>query len=355
MDGAGIRDEYDIGLTYGGALDTQVVGAWNTADGAYVDKVGFYNLNSGYWRLDTNYDGRADLLDRACYFSHGGVGVPGRYRGGPSLLATFDQGTWIIDWDNSCSYSASVDRSFVFLDYWTGDVPVVGAFAENGYDRVGIFNDGNWYLDLNGDLSWGEGDSWFYFNPAPAGSIPVAGDFVGLGRAQAALYDPDASQLYIDANGNDAWDGPDIDQLVSVYGPSGARPFVGYFGQSARIPVSRDTIAFSSAGPISGWSCVQLLESSDPHTWDDNYLCSKTDLGLRWSSAGPIEDPSLRCTQITEPSDPDTWDDNYLCAPLSAPQFVWSSAGRVPGMYNCIQFLESADPYTWNDNYLCYN
>merc|ERR1711939_1174753 len=32
---------------------------------------------------------------------------------------------------------------------------------------------------------------------------------------------------------------------------------------------------------------------------------------MRWSSAGPIG--GMRCTQILESSDPDTWNDNYLC------------------------------------------
>ena len=30
---------------------------------------------------------------------------------------------------------------------------------------------------------------------------------------------------------------------------------------------------WSSAGPIRGMRCVQWLETADPHTWSDNYLC----------------------------------------------------------------------------------
>ena len=35
---------------------------------------------------------------------------------------------------------------------------------------------------------------------------------------------------------------------------------------------------WSSAGPRGqdqGYECVQIVESSDPHTWHDNYLCYK--------------------------------------------------------------------------------
>jgi hypothetical protein len=30
---------------------------------------------------------------------------------------------------------------------------------------------------------------------------------------------------------------------------------------------------WSSSGPIQGKSCIQIIEPSDPHTWQDNYLC----------------------------------------------------------------------------------
>ena len=66
-----------------------------------------------------------------------------------------------------------------------------------------------------------------------------------------------------------------------------------------------------------------------------------------------------RCTQIVESADPHTWNDNYLCIPwadLTSSSnryiFQWSSAGPIPGK-KCIQWHESADPHTWMDNYLC--
>jgi hypothetical protein len=72
---------------------------------------------------------------------------------------------------------------------------------------------------------------------------------------------------------------------------------------------------WSSAGPVPNMSCVQWLEASDPHTWNDNFLCSPTDYGVKWSFAGPIA--GLNCTKIEEPAEPllEAWTDNYLCAP----------------------------------------
>jgi serine protease len=124
--------------------------------------------------------------------------------------------------------------------------------------------------------------------------------------------------------------------------------------QAIQTLQGRPALSWSSSGPIAGRYCTQVHESADPHTWNDNYLCSTVDYGIRWSSAGAIA--GMRCTQISEPSEPakHTWNDNYLCVPTgSSLYFSWSSAGPIAGR-QCTQIHESADPHDWYDNYLCY-
>lgn len=111
---------------------------------------------------------------------------------------------------------------------------------------------------------------------------------------------------------------------------------------------------WNCSGAIAGMTCTQINESSDPHTWTDNYFCSDIARGLRWSNAGPID--GMTCTQITEGSEPaaHTWNDNFLCAPTWLPyRFRWSSAGPIAGL-QCIAWNEPGDPHTWNDNFLCW-
>ncbi len=113
---------------------------------------------------------------------------------------------------------------------------------------------------------------------------------------------------------------------------------------------------WSYAGTISGKTCVNFWEGADPHTWGDNYLCSKDNLNIQWSPAGPIN--NMRCTQINESANPPehTWADNYLCVPHDSPIFFsWSSDGPVAGK-ECLQINEPAEPpaHTWEDNWLCY-
>ena len=112
-------------------------------------------------------------------------------------------------------------------------------------------------------------------------------------------------------------------------------------------------LAWSSAGPMPGRVCTQILEVADPHTWSDNYLCADRDYGFRWSSAGPIS--GMACTAIIELADPHTWNDNFLCLPSGAGiEIAWSSAGPVAGFSDCVHMHEAADPHTWDDNFLCY-
>jgi len=62
------------------------------------------------------------------------------------------------------------------------------------------------------------------------------------------------------------------------------------------------SLSWSFAGPLSGRQCTRILESSDPATWDDHYLCSTENYGFAWSGVGPIG--GMRCTQIVESMEP---------------------------------------------------
>lgn len=138
-------------------------------------------------------------------------------------------------------------------------------------------------------------------------------------------------------------EGPRIDPAATGKGGAGVRRRTFHSG-----------LMWSYAGPIAGMHCVQWREPSDPHKWDDNYLCTERDFGFQWSFRGPVLGRGLKCIQVNEKSDPHDWHDNYFCWPRDlAVSFRFSSTGRVPGM-RCIAIVEPSDPHTWRDNYLCH-
>lgn len=143
-----------------------------------------------------------------------------------------------------------------------------------------------------------------------------------------------------------------------------------FYGAPASVDCSYRSggLEWSCSGAIAGATCVQIAEGSDPHTWNDNFLCAHAPPGgvagnwpslaacnLRWSNAGPIA--GARCTQISESAEPadHTWNDNFLCvADSCAYHFTWSTAGRLPQQM-CLPWSEPADPHTWADNFLCWD
>ncbi len=121
-----------------------------------------------------------------------------------------------------------------------------------------------------------------------------------------------------------------------------------------RYAFTNGDFTFKGDGAIAGQHCVNVNEPADPDTWADNFFCSTTELGMQWSSAGPIA--GLECTNVTESAEAQAaaWADNFLCVPPEARvRFHWSSAGPLSG-YDCVRWYEHAETSaTWADNWLC--
>ncbi|MEX1040713.1 MAG: SdrD B-like domain-containing protein [Pirellulaceae bacterium] len=67
-----------------------------------------------------------------------------------------------------------------------GGIPVAGDFDGDGYPNLGIFYDGFWYIDLNGNGVWDEGDLWAKLGHD--GDMPVVGDWDGDGKVDIGIY-----------------------------------------------------------------------------------------------------------------------------------------------------------------------
>jgi len=101
-----------------------------------------------------------------------------------------------------------------------GDVPIAGDWNGDGIRQIGVFHDGEWYLDLDGDGKFTEHDACFHFGQA--GDIPVVGDFNGDGVDKIGVFRN--GKWIIDSNGNRRLDAQD---KVFELGGAGDKPVVG--------------------------------------------------------------------------------------------------------------------------------
>ena len=66
------------------------------------------------------------------------------------------------------------------------DRPVTGDWNGDGVVAIGIFRNGTWFLDMDGDGRWSHGDVVVDFGQE--GDIPVVGDWTGDGISKLGVY-----------------------------------------------------------------------------------------------------------------------------------------------------------------------
>ena len=93
-------------------------------------------------------------------------------------------------------------------------------------DEVGVWRDGAWYLDYNGNWSW-NGPIVDVYSTAfgVATDMPLVGDWNGDGGDEVGVWRNGA--WYLDYNGNWSWDGPIVDVYSTAFGVATDTPLVG--------------------------------------------------------------------------------------------------------------------------------
>jgi hypothetical protein len=67
-----------------------------------------------------------------------------------------------------------------------GDLPVIADWDGSGVKRIGVFRNGEWLLDINGDGVFDAGDKTVQFGQA--GDVPIVGDWNGTGSIKLGLF-----------------------------------------------------------------------------------------------------------------------------------------------------------------------
>ncbi len=169
-----------------------------------------------------------DIIAAGQKFTVTQSGAPGAVMR-PSKIGVFGNGLWILDLNGNFGWDGvSTDRLAYFGSGAAGEIWVVGDWNGSGTSKIGVYVNGLWILDCNGNGVWdGEGaDKLVYFGAA--GWQPVVGDWNGDGKTEIGVYKDGTWML--DYDGNFAWN-PPIDKMPS-WGGVGYTPIVGDWNKS---------------------------------------------------------------------------------------------------------------------------
>lgn len=201
MNSNGEWDRGDMWIRLGDRGDLPVVGDW---DGDGKDDIGIYGTE---WPEDADRIAREPGLpdpDNRTWSRPKNIPEPSRadadrkadgIRDYVRLMQRSAQGEGRAD---------PIDHVFRFGG--DGYQPVAGDFNGSGVSKVGVFRDGRWKLDMDGDGRF-EVDRDVEFVFGQAGDIAIVGDFNGDGLDEIAVVR--GNQVMIDSNGNGRLDATD--------------------------------------------------------------------------------------------------------------------------------------------------
>ncbi|MFO1022203.1 MAG: ELWxxDGT repeat protein [Planctomycetales bacterium] len=201
-----------------------------------------------------------------------------------SAVGTYRNGTFYLDLDGNNRWSAGgslPDQSFAFGV--SGDLPVSGNWSGNGATNVGVFRNGTWFLDQNGNYKWnGVAGGDVTFNFGTAGDVPITGDWNGDGITDVGVYRSGA--FYLDLNGNHKWDAG-VDAYFK-FGNPGDKPVTGDWNGDGKtdVGVFRGATWYLDQDGSRKWSAADVsfnfgTAGDTPVTGDWNGD-GKTDVGV---------------------------------------------------------------------------
>jgi len=171
-----------------------VVGDWT---GTGKTKIGVFVPSMGMWNLDLNGNGIWDGPAVDALYSYGAgwpnpIPVVGDWTGtGTTKIGIFDNGVWTLDMNGNGAWEGPpTDGLYHFGEGWPKPIPVVGDWTGTRKTMIGIFDNGVWTLDLNGNGSW-EGpptDGLYYFGQGWPNPVPVVGDWSGSGLTRIGVF-----------------------------------------------------------------------------------------------------------------------------------------------------------------------
>ncbi|MDR1494398.1 MAG: carboxypeptidase regulatory-like domain-containing protein [Planctomycetaceae bacterium] len=216
VNGNGVWDANDLWAKMGSASDQPVVGDW---DGDGKTDIGVFGPE---WSGDTNALAKEPGLPTDLNQKIGlrPKNVPPNPEDAPAAARAMKhttRGRMRLDViDHVFRYGAESDKA------------VTGNFSGDGTTQIGVYRNGTWYIDYNGNGYWDSGDVEAKTD-AQAGDVPIVGDFTGEGIDRIGLYTPSNGRVIIDSNGDFKLDENDRIFYLEGVDDVEAYPVVGDF------------------------------------------------------------------------------------------------------------------------------
>jgi hypothetical protein len=226
--GNGLWDRGDLWLRLGGKGDKPVVGDWDN-DGK--DDVGIFGPQ---WRGD-----RRALAAEVGLPTHNNPIRSKPQNPPPDFNEATDGKRLMQRTANAVPRADAIDHVFRFG--YAPDVAVVGDWNGEGITKIGVYRNGLWMLDVDGDGQFTKRDKSAEFGGP--GENPFVGDFDGDGIDELAIQR--GNQLIVDSNHNGMIDAADMVFELDGADSVGAAVVIGDFdgdGKDEPAVYRRDAI-----------------------------------------------------------------------------------------------------------------
>jgi serine-aspartate repeat-containing protein C/D/E len=97
-------------------------------------------------------------------------------------VAWNDSSTELMHWVITLDGQTTIERRFGLAQ----GIPIAGDFNGDGISEIGIFHEGQWFIDLNGNGHWDKEDVWARLGHF--GDHPVVGDWNGDGKDDIGVF-----------------------------------------------------------------------------------------------------------------------------------------------------------------------
>ena len=154
---------------------------------------------------------------------------------GHTNVGVFYSGNFVLDANGSGQYEGPPgDKNFLYAGPQAGDIAVVGDWNHDGRTKAGIYRNGFWILDYNGDGIYQQGvDKFYAFGGDASQYIPVVGDWNGDGRTKIGYYR--AGFWLLDYNGDGTYNSGD--RSYAFGGRPNEIPLVGDWNHDGRTKI----------------------------------------------------------------------------------------------------------------------